>query len=63
MWYQENETDTGYTWVPCDWCKKNRAVTVYKSWTLLCEPCYRGWTDEDIYESEGNKDGIAIHSS
>jgi hypothetical protein len=53
MWHQENETDTGYTWVPCDWCKKNRAVTVYKSWTLLCEPCYRGWTDEDIYESEG----------
>lgn len=54
MWRRENETDTGYTWVPCDWCKKNRAIVVYKSWILLCESCYRGWIDEDIYESEGN---------
>jgi len=42
-----NETEQGYTFVPCDWCKKNHARVVYKSWTLLCHACYVDFDRQD----------------
>lgn len=56
-----DETDQGYTFVACNWCKKAKAVSVYKGWTLLCKRCYRDLTDDDIYER--NEDAISINNS
>lgn len=46
------ETDHGFTYTPCDWCKEGKAVVVYKTWILLCNDCYTKQVDEDVYEQE-----------
>lgn len=46
------ETDHGFTYTPCDWCKEGKAVAVYRTWVLLCDKCYRDVMDDDIYEQK-----------
>jgi hypothetical protein len=53
------ETEQGFVFTPCDWCKKNHAVVVYKSWILLCNKCYLRQNDEDVYEDNVRDNGGA----
>lgn len=33
------ETDTGFTYPLCDWCKVGKAIVVYKGWAVVCKQC------------------------
>jgi hypothetical protein len=36
-----SEVDEGFVFTPCDWCKNNPAVVVYKGWSVICKQCAR----------------------